>query len=146
MTAIEWMGIGVLVVLAMGALVAVVLTAIEKEPRVIKGSELQKTKEGRELLVGFQDAGRTNYVPLTVLACRDCEGSGLKIGEFRHIMGQYTNMYLCEACGGSGLEGGTDYRVEYCKPCSERGQIVNSCPSCSGTGVMKVKKENKENG
>ena len=117
------------------------LYRIMPETRTITGTELQKTKEGRNLLAGLQEKSGVLSVPLVVKPCKNCEGSGLIIGPTRNHMGMDSNMYLCQDCGGSGLEGGTDYRVEYCGICTENKRVSNGCPACSGTGVVKIRKE-----
>jgi hypothetical protein len=110
------------------------------EPKTIKGSDLQKTKEGRDLLIGFQERGPSS-IPLVVTPCKSCDGTGVTTGEMRALMGTQTNVHLCEPCGGTGLEGGADYVVKYCKACVTRNAISSNCTMCSGSGVMKVKKE-----
>ena len=114
------------------------------EPKTIKGSELQKTKEGRDLLVAMQDTMGMKTIPLVVKPCKNCDGNGIVVGTMRNLMGTQTNVHLCEPCGGTGLEGGTNYVVEYCKACVSRNGISSNCPMCSGSGVVKVKREKGE--
>jgi hypothetical protein len=109
------------------------------DPKIIKGSDLQKTKEGRDLLIRLQERGPSS-VPLVVTPCKNCDGTGITTGTMRALMGTQTNIYLCEPCGGTGLEGGTDYKVEYCKACMAGNAINSNCPLCKGSGVMKVRK------